>query len=149
MLLDFKPFYTPKQMLSGGVFEGKYFGAIRHEFPSEWFVNARISSVAHPLLNKWGVKSRMSLSMWQRMGWIEPIDPEGWAAWYFRYTLGRRCYDDARQIRRWRGMVRHEAQLMLAGGDLSKRRRQRQTCFQWARNDTPDIVLKPPDLFGV
>ncbi len=39
--------------------------------------------------------------MWQSKGWISPIDPYGWFQWYCRFYAGRRCTDDARQVKRW------------------------------------------------
>lgn len=137
---DFRPFFTPKEMLSLGVFEGKYLNSTRDEYPEDWFTYAKLSDLPNPSLNYFRVKSRMPLSAWQERGWIHPQDPWGWFQWYCRYTLGRRTADDARQIARWKGMIRHERQVQLnGGGDKSKRRGQRQTCLQWARCPWPDI----------
>ncbi len=65
-------------MLEMGVFEGKYCNDCREELPSEWYMNARLSDVADPALNYFGVKSRQPLSVWRQNGWIVGPDPRGW-----------------------------------------------------------------------
>ncbi len=40
-------------------------------------------------MEKWPVK------------WTTSTDPRGWLEWYEQYAGGRRCADDAKQIRRW------------------------------------------------
>jgi len=54
--------------------------------------------------------------------------------WGSRYYLGRRSSDDIRQIKRWKAMRRHVAQLQAncATGDLACRRVQRQALLHWA-----------------
>jgi len=138
-VIEFKPFYTPKQMLALGVFEGKYLNSTRHEYPADWFVTAKLSDVPDERLNFFGVKSRMPLSEWQARGWIHPQDPLGFFQWYCRWYLGRRTADDARQQRRWAAFVRHSRQVFLYGdGDINKRRRQRQALLQWSHDPFPD-----------
>ena len=132
---DFEPYFTPKDMLQLGVFEGKYCNDCRPELPAAWFVDARVSDIADPSLNRFGVKSRQSLGVWRKKGWIIEPDPRGWFQWYCRYYLGRRLPDiDAIQIKRWRSFRRHAAQVRANcnPGDLFCRPRQRQALLQWS-----------------
>ncbi|HJS08571.1 MAG TPA: hypothetical protein VJ809_12955 [Pirellulales bacterium] len=132
---DFRPQLTPKEMLQLGVFGGKYLTDCAAEFPADWFEGARLCSSRHdPALNYFGVNASQSLAEWQRRGWIHPDDPRGWFQWYCRYFMGRRSDDDARQIRRWRAMRRHLAQIKqnCARGDLACRPKQRQALLHWA-----------------
>ncbi len=132
---DFNPCFTPKKMLALGVFEGKYLNDCRAEFPASWYRGAKLSDVPDPLVNCFGVKSRQSLQVWQEKEWIHGNDPRGWFQWYCRYYLGRRDPAvDAIQIRRWKGIVRHAAQVRknCSPKDLACRPRQRQALLQWA-----------------
>jgi hypothetical protein len=131
----FKPDLTPKEMLELGVFGGKYLTDCRGEFPASWFAHAKLSPQGKdPSLNYFGVDASQPLSEWRRKGWIHPDDPRGWFQWYCRYFMGRRMADDARQIRRWKQIARHVAQLQknCETGDFSCRRRQRQALLHWA-----------------
>jgi hypothetical protein len=131
----FTPELTPAQMLALGVFGGKYMTDCRQEFPADWFESAKLGSGLHdPELNYFGVNASKPLSYWRRKGWIHPEDPRGWFQWYCRYYMGRRGPDDARQIRRWKAMARHVAQLRkhCAPGDVECRRKQRQALLHWA-----------------
>ncbi len=132
---DFKPDLTPMDMLRLGVFGGKYMTDCREEFPKDWFHEAKLCHERHdPKLNCFGVNASKPLSYWRQKGWLYPEDPRGWFQWYCRYYQGRRCPDDARQIRRWRAMRRHIAQIKrnCPRGDLSCRRKQRQALLHWA-----------------
>lgn len=132
---DFRPDLTPKEMLALGVFGGKYLTDCRAEFPAEWFAKARLCHEYHdPTLNLFGVNASQSLALWRQKGWIYHEDPRGWFQWYCRYYMGRRCPDDERQIRRWRAMGRHVAQIRKAcrPRDLACRPRQRQSLLHWA-----------------
>jgi hypothetical protein len=131
----FRPELTPKRMLELGVFGGRYMTDCAAEFPADWFQNAKLCPERHdPELNYFGVNASEPLSSWRANGWIYPEDPRGWFQWYCRYYLGRRCPDDDRQIRRWRAVRRHAAQLEkhCRRGDLDCRRRQRQALLHWA-----------------
>lgn len=132
---DFRPELTPREMLTLGVFGGKYLTDCRAEFPASWFANAKLCHERHdPALNFFGVNASQPLAVWRKKGWIYREDPRGWFQWYCRYYLGRRCPDDERQILRWRALRRHVAQLRGAcrPGDLSCRPRQRQALLHWA-----------------
>jgi len=131
----FQPQLTPKEMLALGVFGGKYMTDCAGEFPSDWFTGARLCHERHdPKLNLFGVNASQTLSVWRRKGWIYHEDPRGWFQWYCRYYLGRRCVDDDRQIKRWRAVSRHIAQIKkhCPPNDLDCRRRQRQAVLHWA-----------------
>jgi hypothetical protein len=132
---DFRPELTPREMLELGVFGGKYLTDCRDEFPADWFARARLSSGRHdPKLNFFGVRASQPLAVWRAKGWIYEEDPRGWFQWYCRYYLGRRCDDDARQIKRWRAIRRHVAQLKkhCRKGDFTCRPKQRQALLHWA-----------------
>jgi hypothetical protein len=133
----FAPNFSPKEMLELGVFEGKYCNDCRDELPKSWFASAKISDVADPALNYFGVKSRQPLSVWREKGWIYGPDPRGWFQWYCRYYLGRRIPEvDEKQIKRWRAFARHAAQVRANcdPGDWTCRPRQRQGLLQWAHD---------------
>lgn len=133
---EFKPELTPKQMLQLGVFGGKYMTDTRAEFPASWFAGAKLAPRHRdPKLNCFGVDASQPLSVWRKKGWVHPDDPRGWFQWYCRYYLGRRIPDeDHRQIKRWKAMRRHIAQIRnnCDRGDLTCRRRQRQALLHWA-----------------
>jgi len=132
----FKPELTPKEMLRLGIFGGKYMTDAMREFPHSWFRGAKLSLRGrNPALNYFGVAASQPLSIWRAKGWIHPDDPRGWFQWYCRYYRGRRLPgEDKRQIRRWKAMRRHVAQIVrnCEPGDLFCRRRQRQALLQWA-----------------
>ncbi len=132
---DFKPELTPKQMLRLGVFGGRYMTDCTKEFPADWFARAKLCHERHdPALNYFGINASQPLRVWVKKGWIYHEDPRGWFQWYCRYYMGRRCPDDERQIKRWKAMKRHAAQIRTncIKRQLSCRRRQRQALLHWA-----------------
>lgn len=133
---DFKPELTPKQMLKLGVFGGKYMTDCRKEFPKDWYEKAKLSPEGRNCeINFFKICASMSLREWEKRGWIYPEDPRGWFQWYCRYYMGRRIpEEDSRQIKRWKSYKRHLAQVEknCEKGDLSCRRKQRQSLLHWA-----------------
>ena len=133
---EFRPQLTPAQMLSLGVFCGKYLGDCRTEFPASWFKRAKLAQHRRDCsLNYFGVDASQPLSVWREKGWIHPDDPRGWFQWYCRYYMGRRTAgEDRRQIKRWKAIRRHVRQVErnCDCGDFTCRRRQRQALLHWA-----------------
>jgi hypothetical protein len=132
---EFKPELTPAQMLTLGVFGGKYMTDCKKEFPKSWFARAKLSKKRDTSLNYFGVDASQPLAEWRRKGWIHEDDPRGWFQWYCRYYMGRRMpEEDARQIGRWKAIRRHVRQIQknCEPGDVFCRPRQRQALLHWA-----------------
>jgi hypothetical protein len=118
---DFRPRYTPSQMLTEGVFGGKYCNDQILEYPASWYNDSRLSPEGNNTqVNRFKQESRTPISGWIDEGWINPIDPRGWFEWYMRYWLGRRVEDefngqpyDRYQINRWKSFARHFGQVKL------------------------------------
>ena len=117
---------------------GKFAKAV-NILAAEWYLRALALGKLSPekpdvSLNLFQIKSRLPLSEWESYGWVPPYhtkkrhidkmgrevlsdktnnpDERGWFQWYCRYYLGRRSEDDERQIKRWRMMRRHLAQIV-------------------------------------
>jgi hypothetical protein len=133
---DFKPDFTPKQMLALGVFGGKYMTDCKKEYPKDWWTKAKLCSKYHdPQLNYFKVNASQTLSVWRKKGWIYKDDPRGWFEWYCRYYMGRRIdKEDDKQIKRWKAMRRHIGQIVknCRTGDINCRKVQRQALLHWA-----------------
>jgi hypothetical protein len=136
---EFKPDLTPKQMLELGVFGGVYMRDCKDEFPAEWFEKSRFAPAdtnkPQAKLNYFGINASQPLSVWKAKGWIYPEDPRGWFQWYCRYYMGRRIpEEDMRQIKRWKAIKRHIAQIAhnCRVGDEFCRSKQRQAVLHWA-----------------
>lgn len=135
----FRPDLSPKQMLGLGVFGGVYMRDCTKEFPRSWFTRAKFQKAgvfAHDAsLNYFKVNASQPLSVWRKKGWIYKDDPRGWFQWYCRYYMGRRIpKEDDRQIRRWKAMTRHIAQIRhhCRVGDIHCHAKQRQALLHWA-----------------
>lgn len=133
---DFSPELTPKELLKIGVFGGKYMTDCQDEFPSDWFIDAKLSPNKKDIsLNYFSVDASQPLDEWNRKGWIYPDDPRGWFQWYCRYFMGRRITEeDDRQIKRWRAFTRHMGAIKknCESFDHSCRKKQRQALLHWA-----------------
>lgn len=133
---EFKPDLSPAEMLRLGVFGGKYMTDCRKEFPASWFKGAKLNHEEHEsALNFFKINASQPLSVWRKKGWIYHEDPRGWFQWYCRYYLGRRIpLEDQRQIKRWKAMKRHVAQVKkgCSQGDFMCHRKQRQALLHWA-----------------
>lgn len=134
---EFRPDLTPREMLELGVFGGLYMSDKPKEFPRDWFLKAKLAKnhKADKSLNYFNIMASQPLSVWQKKGWIYHEDPRGWFQWYCRYYLGRRLpKEDERQIKRWKMMKRHIAQIAknCRARDLDCRPRQRQALLHWA-----------------
>lgn len=137
---------SPLQILTEGVFSGKYMNDCKGEFPTEWYEKGKFSIVTDTNLNKFKVKSRLSLPEWRRRGWIVQPDVRGWFQWWCRYYIGRRIPSvDEKNIARWMSYKRHVAQVRLNAikerriGDETFRPKQRQGLLQWAHDPFPDL----------
>lgn len=136
----FEPHFTPAEMLSYGIFEGKYLNDCLLEFPKEWFLDALKKDTLSPEgptieCNYFKIKSRQPLATWNENGWIYGHDNRGWFQWYCRYYCGRRDpVIDEIQIKRWRAFKRHYGAVKknCESGDESCRPKQRQALLQWS-----------------
>lgn len=133
---EFTPELTPAEMLKLGVFGGKYMTDCQNEFPKSWFAEAKLCHEKHdPDLNYFGINASQPLSVWKKKGWLYQGDPRGWFQWYCRYYMGRRIpFEDERQIKRWKAIKRHIAQVKkhCKEKDFKCRPRQRQALLHWA-----------------
>jgi len=71
----------------------------------------------------------------EKKGWIFELDPRGWFQWYARYYFGRRIFgEDKRQIRRWKIIKRHIAQIVknCENFDFGCRKVQKQAILHWS-----------------
>ena len=133
---DFQPQLTPAELLSLGVFGGKYMTDCVAEFPVSWFLNAKLSpKFKNEDLNFFNVDASLPLNVWKARGWIYKDDPRGWFQWYCRYFMGRRIeVEDIRQIKRWKAIKRHLGAIVKNCNprDLECRKKQRQALLHWA-----------------
>ena len=115
----FRPTRSPAECLHLGVFGGCYFNprggkpgifgrdvaVDAAELPAAWLEglppSKYISRRYNVPTNRYGVKGGQDQAFWESKGWIHVQDPRGWFQWYCRFYMGRRSFDDSRQISRW------------------------------------------------
>ncbi|KAG0649843.1 hypothetical protein D0Z07_3572 [Hyphodiscus hymeniophilus] len=120
---DFTPNKSPEEMIREGCFGGSYFRPLFSkklgitisndwkELPPAWTENLNadtyLTSFAYnPDINKFKVACGQSIEEWEAAGWIDhKHDVRGWFQWYCRFSMGRRCEDDERQVSRWKKCV--------------------------------------------
>ena len=107
---DFRPELTPQQMLELGVFGGKYLTDCTDEFPASWFRGAGSHRRRDPGLNCFGVDASQSLPVGARRAGSIPMTRAAGSSGTAATTWAGACRRE-RQIRRWKAMRRHVAQL--------------------------------------
>ena len=136
-------------MLALGVFGGKYMTDCREEFPADWFAGAKLSPARRdPSLNYFGVDaSQPSRSGAARAGSILTIRAAG-SNGTAATTLGRRMpEEDARQIKRWKAIRRHVAQIRrhCEPGDRAAGRASARRCCNGRTTAARSEALSRPD----
>ena len=118
---DFTPNLTPRQILLLGSFGGTYWRPItsgitkkkyrnqHKKYPFSWWKNIPLSYIISTEYdiskNKYKERVGTSLKFWEEKKWITKHHPYGWFHWYCDFYNGKRCVDDIRQIKRWRGVA--------------------------------------------
>lgn len=104
---EFKPNYSPEEMIRMGVFGGNYFNReIYREMINPEVFNVDSSKYALERQNKsvnyFKELAGNSREWWEKRNLIKhEYNTEGWFQWYCRFYYGRRCADDERETRRW------------------------------------------------
>lgn len=117
---QFKPDYTPREIILQGAFGGTYYRPIHSSVTGKNYkdqqkefrffddIDTKLLTMPYdqydPNKNKYKVKVGTTLEFWESKGWIDKQDPYGWFQWYCRFYNGRRSHDDIRQIKRWEGV---------------------------------------------
>ena len=120
---EFTPNLTPRHMFVLGSFGGTYWRPIKStitkqsynnvhkQYPNSWWKDIPENWLSRPwnqydkTINQYGVKVGTTLRFWESKCWISPNHPYGWVQWYCDFYEGKRCADDARQIKRWKGLA--------------------------------------------
>jgi len=120
---QFKPNLSPRQIFLLGSFGGTYWRPIysavtkkkyknsHKKYPKSWWKNIPSSHLTtdfenyNKSINKYDVKVGTTLEYWESKSWINESHPYGWVQWYCDWTMGKRCEDDIRQIKRWLGVA--------------------------------------------
>jgi hypothetical protein len=157
---EFKPNLSPKEIFWAGAFGGTYWREIyssvnnkwyknKHKkYPKSWWVGLPNECLTLPYkeydksINLYGVKVGSTLEYWEESGWIEKSHPYGWVQWYCDFFMGKRSYDDERQISRWLKLAGQKGRFRNALINEIKRKKssyndydispaKRQTLLHW------------------
>lgn len=125
---EFTPNLTPQQIFELGSFGGTYWRPIysktnkrnyknvHKKFPKSWWKGLENDELTSPDYdkekNKYGVKVGLGLDYWEKKKWMHPKHPYGWVHWYCDFYQGKRCEDDERQIKRWKGLAGPKGRFM-------------------------------------
>lgn len=120
---EFKPNLSPREMFLLGSFGGTYWREIKSKFykkklknyhkkyPKSWWKGIPENHLTKSFedydisINKYKVRVGTPLEFWEDKGWIKESHPYGWVHWYCDFFIGKRCEDDERQIKRWKGLA--------------------------------------------
>jgi hypothetical protein len=147
---DFKPNYSPREMISMGVFGGTYFN--REEYRE--MIHLEVFEVDNRKYNlekqDASVNYYRTLAGNDRQWWEErnlikhEYNTEGWFQWYCRFYYGRRCDDDFRETDRWVKFRKRQLRMYFtcisrskyptneALADMVTYPRYKQSILQWA-----------------
>lgn len=135
---NFSPSYSPLEMFELGIFGGAYF-KIKTDLPPEFLEKSKelnlFESFPDKNLNRYNILSGSTLEWWTAQNLINSNDPNGWVEWYVKFYYGRRHYDDARQIARFRTFVtRHLGMIRAFKAKGKDSLKTKQNLLQWAWN---------------
>ncbi len=120
---EFKPNLSPREIFFLGSFGGTYWREIKSKFfkkklknihkkyPKSWWEGIPKDHLTRKFedydktINKYKEKTGTPLEFWEDKGWIKESHPYGWVHWYCDFFMGKRCEDDERQIKRWKGIA--------------------------------------------
>tara|TARA_A100001015_G_scaffold282666_1_gene347201 strand:- start:3316 stop:3987 length:672 start_codon:yes stop_codon:yes gene_type:complete len=127
---DFTPNLSPRQIFLLGSFGGTYWREIKSKYfskklknmhknyPKSWWKEIPDDHLTRKFedydksINKYGVRVGTPLEFWEDKGWIKKNHPYGWVHWYCDFFIGKRCEDDGRQIKRWKGLASTNGRFM-------------------------------------
>jgi hypothetical protein len=116
---EFRPNVSPLGVLKAG-FGGTYFRPITYKgrkiqndwkrtLPKSWQTQIKKLDVPWSAYdknyNKYKVKCGQTYEYWVSKGWMRDQDPRGAFEWYVKFFRGRRSPDDARQVKRFIGIM--------------------------------------------
>lgn len=153
---DFKPFYTPNEMLSMGIYGGAYFGRHRHylDDPGLKFIFAGVPDNKY---KNWDYTASINFFTGVTVQRLErslnmppalkEVHPLGWFQWYMNYYAGRTSRADAWRANQWLQSINAdwwyiETDNYSGGGnrftDLTFNKERRQRMLEFGVDPTVD-----------